>query len=58
MNVVIRICLKCKTKAKKDLGFRYLGDSVWSCNECCCKYTEVFDAIDPKLEPEKLIPYN
>ena len=49
-NKVIRICLHCKYNGEQDANFTYLGDGVWSCNQCGCKYTEVKEVVDQALK--------
>ena len=34
-------CKKCGHIGNQDTDFCYLGDGVWSCNKCYCKYTDV-----------------
>ena len=46
-NIVIRKCLKCGYFEEDRKAFTYLGDNVWSCHNCCSKYTEVKEVIDP-----------
>lgn len=50
MNEVIRICLECKHTGEQDKEFTYLGEGVWSCHSCQCKYTEVKEVIEQAIE--------
>jgi hypothetical protein len=49
-NIVMRICLKCKHIGKQDDDFSYLGDGVWACNQCLCKYTEVSSVVEQAIK--------
>jgi len=45
-NIVYRQCSRCKYEDVDDY-FRYLGDGVFACPKCTCKYTEVSRVFDP-----------
>jgi len=34
-------CKNCGHIGNQDTDFSYLGDQVWSCNYCLCKYTDI-----------------
>ena len=45
-NIVIRECEKCGYYGDDRKTFSYCGDGVWSCPNCCSKYTRVREVID------------
>jgi ribosomal protein L37AE/L43A len=49
-NKVMRICLRCKNVGEQNKEFSYLGDGIWSCNKCQCKYTEIESVVEQAIE--------
>ena len=45
MNKVIRKCNKCGSTDEHGRSFTYLGDGVWSCWECCSKWTHIAEIV-------------
>lgn len=46
MAKVIRKCNRCGMTDREDINFTYLGDGVWSCHNCQCKYTHIEEVIE------------
>lgn len=44
MNKVIRKCNGCYQRSEN--GFKYLGDGVFACSICGCKYTCIADVVE------------
>jgi len=41
MNKVVRKCNNCGDTDRYSRQFTYLGNGVWQCVTCCCKYTHI-----------------
>lgn len=50
-NIIYRICVKCNIPWNQDIGFIYLGDGVFQCHMCGCKFTEIHTVIDCGEKP-------
>jgi ribosomal protein L37AE/L43A len=40
-NKVVRKCNQCGSTDEFCQNFTYLGDGVWTCHNCSCKYTHI-----------------
>lgn len=47
MTKVIRECNRCGAYGEQSDAFTYLGDGVWGCPNCSCKYTHIRDIVPP-----------